>query len=454
MELPSQPMQTMALAILRPPEGADGAPVPITLEDVRRRVARSLPALPAFRLRVQPIPLGLHRPVLVDAADFDPDRHLDHVTLSPPGGPAELDRLFASLAGRCLDVAHPLWRMTLVDGLEAGRQALIVEIHHSLMDGVALVNNLGRLFAAEDSLGTLWALSRPPHRAPERWRLVTGAVVEHGRGLARLPGLIRKTKRGAAAIQERAAASAVRVPKEGTDTPSCSLNPGLTSGRRFARASLPLDDVRAVKDLAGVTVNDVVLAVVGGALRDYLIQRDELPQGSLVANVPVARKTPEDPFRVIGNRLTRLVTTLATDVADPWERLETIGAVTRESKHRLDLMGREILDGWLDLVPPGIFQTEVRRGHERRSSQADFRPDTNVTVSNIRGPAKPWSFGASLVEELYMTAPPNSAAGVTFLVADYAGALGVGILSFAESVQSPAELAAGLSRSLQQLVRR
>ncbi|HET9117371.1 MAG TPA: WS/DGAT domain-containing protein, partial [Pseudonocardiaceae bacterium] len=239
--------------------------------------------------------------------------------------------------------------------------------------------------------------------------------------------------------------------RPGADTPPCSLNAGFTSERRYARASLPLADAKLVKDVAGVTVNDVVLTIVAGALRAYLERRHDLPARPLLVNVPVAIETSGDPSRTVGNHLARLVTSLATDVADPWARLETISMVTRESKRRLDLAGREVIAEWLELVPPAIARVAVRRSHRRRRDSPD-RLDTNVTISNTRGPAQRWTFGAAVVQEMYLAGPPNSGVGVTFVVWDYAGALLVGILSFADSVDDPGELANGLSRSLRELV--
>jgi diacylglycerol O-acyltransferase len=451
LELPEQPMQIMALAVLRPAEDGRETPTPITLDDVRRHLTCRLDVLPAFRLCVTPVPFGLHHPMFVEASDFDLDHHLGHARLPAPGGFQELDRLYASLAEGCLDRRRPLWRLTLVDGLDGGRQALVLAIHHCLMDGAALLTTFSRLFSSEEVAPAGPTSGWRPDRVPGRWRLVIDAMVDYGWGLAQLPALIRRTKRGAAAIRETSAGSTIAVPRPGPDTPPCSFNAGFTPGRRFARASLPLVDVKLVKDVAGVTVNDIVLAVVAGALRDYLDQRHGLPDRPLVASVPVGMDAPDDPSRAVGNCFTRLVTSLATNVADPWARLQMISTVTRESKRCLDLMGREVLGEWLDLVPPAILSAAIRRGHRRRRSHFDHL-DTNVMISNIRGPARPWSFGSAVVEEMYVTGPPNSGVGVTFVVWDYAGTLLVGILSFADSVDAPAELADGLSRSLRELV--
>lgn len=446
LELPEQPMHIMALAILRP-AGDGQTPGRITLDDVRRHLACRLDALPAFRLRVQPVPLGLHHPVFVEAPDVDLDHHLGSATLSAPGGSRELDQLCASRAARRLDRRHPLWHLTLVDGLDDGRQALVLEIHHCLMDGAALLTTFSRLFSSEPGQGNPGRSGRPP----DRRRLALDAIADQCRMLAGLPELARKTRRGTSAIRARRAGSTIAVPRPGVDTPPCSLNAGFTSERRFARASLPLADVKLVSDVAGVTVNDVVLSVVAGALRDYLGRRHELPARPLVANVPVGMGTPGDPPRAVGNHLTCLATSLATDVAEPWARLQTISLVTRESKRCLDLVGREVMTEWLDLVPPALARAAVRRNHRRRRGHPD-RLDTNVTISNTRGPARAWSFGSAVVEEMYIAGPPNRGVGVTFVAWDYTDALFVGILSFADSVEEPAELASGLSRSLGELV--
>jgi WS/DGAT/MGAT family acyltransferase len=389
--------------------------------------------------------------VFVEASDLDLDHHLGHTTLPAPGGTQELDRLYASLAEGRLDRRHPLWRLTLVDGLDGDRQALVLEIHHCLVDGAALVTTFLRLFSGEDAQQPNPASGSYPERAPSRWRLVIDAMVDHFWGLARLPAVIRKTQRGTAAVREAGAGSTIAVPRPGPDTPLCSLNAGFTPQRRFARASLPLADVKLVKDTAGVTVNDVVLSVVAGALRDYLDRRHDLPDRPLVASVPVGMEAAGDSPRASGNRFTRLVTSLATDVADPWARLHAINTVTRMSKRHLDLVGHELLGEWLDLVPSAILSAVVRRDRRRRRRHPGHL-DTNVLISNIRGPARPLSFGSAVVEQMYVTGPPANGVGVNFAVWDYAGALLVGILSFADSVDAPAELADGLSRSLRELV--
>jgi diacylglycerol O-acyltransferase len=451
LELPEQPIHIMALAILRPAEGDGATPIPVTLDDLRRHVAQRLDVLPAFRLCVKPVPFGLHHPVFVEAAEIDLGYHISRAELPAPGDRQQLGRLYASLGERCLDRRRPLWRLTLVDALDHGRQALILQIHHCLTDGAVIRTTLSRLFSSEDAQPASRDGGWRPERTASQRRLLLDAIADQGWRLARLPALVRDTMRIMTTIRNAAAGSVIAVPRPRADTPLCSLNAGFAAERRFASASLPLADVKLVKDVGGVTVNDVVLSVVAGALRDYLEQRNDLPDRPLVANVPVGLDAPGDPDRAVGNRIASLMTSLATNVADPWTRLQTISAVTHESKRRLDLLGQQIPNEWLDLIPPAIVSAIVRRSNRRRRSRPE-KLHTNVTISNFRGPARTWSLGSAVVEEMYITGPPNSGVGVTFVVWDYAGTLLVGILSSADSVESPAELADGLSRSLHELV--
>ncbi|MGH3687049.1 MAG: wax ester/triacylglycerol synthase family O-acyltransferase [Pseudonocardiaceae bacterium] len=443
--LTSEPMQIIALGLLR--AGAGG---PLTREDLHRHLAARLDQLPAFRRRVVPVPFGLAPPVFVEDPRFELGDHLCHAVLPEPGGPAELDAACGQLVSQGLDRGRPLWRITLVDGLADGRQAMVLEVHHALMDGFATGATLARIFGSEEPAVPLrWQ----PGRMPARMRLVTGALLHDARALARLPELVGRTRRGTVAVCQRQQTAAVSVPKAGADAPLSLINQGFTPKRRFARVSLPLENVLAVKDVAGVTVNDVALAVVSGALRGYLHARGALPDRPLLACVPVGMEEPGTTPRAVGNRFSVLTTSLATDLADPWERLQRISAVTAEAKACLDLAGWELLADTAEYFPPMLMEFIARRDEAARRRPGTRRAtlDTNVVVSNLRGPSVAWQLGSAVVEEMYL-APPGSGVGMNFLLWDYAGRLMFGILSFTDSVEDPGELAVRLSSSLDELV--
>ena len=454
LELPSQPMHTLALLILAPCRAGDAG---LTLDDVRRHMAARLDRVPPLRWRVVPVPLGLNHPVFVEDPGFDLDQHLRHAVLPGPGGEEGLDAFCAAAAERCLDRVRPLWQLALIDGLGGGRQGLLLEVHHALMDGFATLATFSALFspvAPVAPVAPLRAETTPvawaPEKVPGKLRLIAGALGGQARAFTRLPGLVARTRRASTALRARAASSPIIVPAPGGDPPASTINRALGIERRYTRAELPMDQVMLVKEAAGVTVNDVALAAVAGALRAYLAARGALPAKPLVASVPVGMEPPGSPQRTSGNRFSRITTSLATDVADPWERLQTISAVTRESKLRLDLAGRELLADWLEHIPPCVAEAAVRSGQRKRREGA-AKLDANVVVSNIRGPSEPWAFASVPIEEMYVTGPPNSGVGVTFVLWDYAGRLLFGILAFADSVGDTTELAEGLRGSLAEL---
>ncbi|MDQ3824309.1 MAG: hypothetical protein M3325_00690, partial [Actinomycetota bacterium] len=235
IETSGQPMQNFFLGLLRSPTG-----VPLTLEDLRRRLADRLDQLPAFRWRLVPVPLGLASSLLVEDPHFNLSAHLGHTVLPKPGGPQELDAACGRLVSRCLDRDRPLWRITLIDGLADGRQALLLEVHHALMDGLAIRTTLTRIFSEEKPA----VLSSPwqPGWLPGRAQLLAGALVHNTRALVRLPELIYRTSRATRAVRQRQAQAHEKVPGSNFGAPLSAINQGFTSERWFARASLPLPE--------------------------------------------------------------------------------------------------------------------------------------------------------------------------------------------------------------------
>lgn len=449
LEVPIQPMNTMVLALLRPANAA-GESRPVTLDYLRRHIGDRLDELPAFRWRVVRVPLGLHHPVFIEDPDFDLSFHIREFALRAPGRDDQLDRFCAGLAEHALDRRHPLWQLTMVNGLHGGGQAMVLRVHHCLMDGFATVTALSRIFSRDEREVATVAAPWRPERIPSPSHLLLDSLRDQGRAARYLPALIKKTSRNFAAAKAAQSASIV-VPRSGVDAPPSLINRAFTADRRYARAALPIADVKLVKNVAGVSVNDVALAIVAGALRAYLEARGALPAKPLVAMVPVGLEAPGAATRTFGNRFANLATSLATDTIDPWERLKVITEVAAEAKRVLTVFGPELLPDWLEYLPPAIVDRVVRRDLRQRRAPP-HRIDVNVVISNVRGPAAPWSLGSVVVDDMYLSGPPNRGAGVNVVLWDYGDRLLFGILAFADSVEAPGELAAGLHRCLAELV--
>lgn len=448
LELPCQPMHTVSVLLLQ--RESEDAPA-VTLEDVRAHVVAALPSVPCLRWRVKNVPLGLHHPVAYVDPEFDIDRHLFTMTLREPGDAEELDLCLASLSQVCLDRSKPLWQVTLIDGLSDGRRALAVQMHHCLMDGAALLAAFGALCSTGADAAAPLA-PEPAEREPGPVRLLAGAFADNLRAARRLPGLLARSFRGAKATNARKKSCPVPVPAPTADSPLCSINAGSGPERRLARTIVPLADVRLVKEAAGVTVNDVALAMCGGALRSYLEAKGDLPERPLVAGVPVGIGTPEAGPRLSGNQWAILATSLGTDIADAWQRLEWVAGVTAESKQRLALSGPELLRDWLDYFPAWVLIPAVRRQQVKLARRPE-KVGCNVTVSNLRGPRQQWRLGPAVVDEFYITGPPSNRLGVVFLLIDEGEHLMFSILSVAGSVDDPGTLATGLHAALRELVK-
>lgn len=449
IETPTQPLTSLYVAMLRPGAGPDGTPAWITMADLRARIEQRLDVVPSLRRRLVRVPFGLHHPVWADDPHFDLGRHLEHVVLEGPGEPAKLDREIARQAQLVFDRSRPLWRITLVDGVEDGQQALILAFQHAIFDAVGARTTMERLF--DDDLEGMAPFARPcsPER-PARSVLLRDALRDQAAQWLAMPALVRETVRNVRALLVRRRHSPVKVPVPVSDTPGCSLPQSFSGVRRFARTTVPLADMRRVKEVSGLTLNDVALAMASTALRSYLLARDDLPDRSLTVNVPVSTERGDAPPRQAGNFLTTLLTTLATDVADPWDRMLAIGEVTAEAKAQLDLLGRQTYTKWGGYLLPMIAEPAWRVW--ARIREARPRSAFSVQVSNVRGPTVPWSFGTTQVAGGYLMGPAVAGGGPDIVFYSYGEQMAVSIMVNPEEVASPDELAARLGVALRELV--
>ncbi|WP_101525704.1 wax ester/triacylglycerol synthase family O-acyltransferase [Nocardioides houyundeii] len=442
MDLPQQAMCSMALGVL----GGDGPP--LSLADVRRHVEARLDQLPSWRWRIVRVPLGLHHPVAVRDPHFDLDQHLQAITIE---GDAGLDAAFASLAEEHLDPDRPLWQVTLVDGLDDGRQALITKYHHALADGVAGLTTFARIYSDEEFEPLPDAEPNVAERIPGKSRLVGAALLAHLRALVTVVGLVLGTVRGAARVRARRRVSPVQLPAFSGAAPRTVLNDAFTPARTYARAALPLAGIKRIKEVAGVTVNDVVLGVMAGALVRYLARVSEVPERPLLTTVPVSSEPPDAPVRQAHNRFWSFTTSLATDVADPWERLARISAYAGEGKRQLDLFGVDLMPSWLDVVPPLLAEPGARKLPERlREATTDV--DANILISNVRGPARPLRLLGRTVEDLYVDGPPSNGVGCNVMLWSYGDRMLLGILAFADALTDPSGLCTAIGESYAELV--
>ena len=459
IESPTQTSVAVFVVELRPGVDDSGRPALLTLDSLRAHVGSRLHVLPSFRWRLEAVPFGFNQPVFIEDPDFDLEYHVRHDTVAAPGGPAEVDAYVASIAAGHFDLRHPMWQLILLDGLDDGRQALVLRVHHVITDGSAIRTTLRRLvtdLAGEDAVPEVGP-SRSPSSAwtPDRVspsRLALDGARDLVAAWKRVPALVRSTRVSSAARKARRAQAGVKVPKVLVDTPPSRLNVSYSTDRAYARGRVSLADVKRVKAGAGVSLNDVILACAAGALRGYLGSRDELPERPLTVNVPVSTEPADAPARQYGNHFANFLSTLATDIDDPWDRLQMISVVSAEGLRQLRLGGVETVAGWLDLPPPVLAAPAMRwwGGYGRRHPE---RAEYSVLVSNVRASAAPWSFGSTVVDDVHMSGPITDGGGLNMTVCSYGDHLNLSVLSNPTALDDPEELVFRFGQALSELVK-
>jgi len=425
METPTLLMHTLKVAILRP--GDD-----YSATALRDALAARLHLLPPFRRRLVDVPLRLHHPVWVDDADIDLDAHVHRLRVPAPGGMRELEGLIGDIAGAPLDRRRPLWEVWVCEGMADGRLGVVTKMHHALADGVASSALLANVMDAVPA-GPVMADPAPasePWRGeptPRRWRLLREGVRDWGRQLTTLPALLVHTGRRVGEVARVRKGLPVRPPRPILDAPRTSFNGAITARRSFATARLPLADFRAVQVTFGVSLNDVVLAVAAGALRSWLAARDELPARSLLAAVPLAVPGGGE-VRLSGNRVSSLLTSLCTDVADPVDRLRAISAVTGTTKAVQEALGADMMERWVQFTPPAAM-AGFMRAYSRLRGADRHRPPVNVVVSNVPGPRQPVSIGGAQLAEIYSVGPILEGIGLNLTVWSYVGEMAFSALA-------------------------
>ena len=427
LETPTQLLHVCGLLVLDPDSIPDG----YTFASMKERMARQAGAIPEFRQKLRHVPMDLDHPVWVDDEDFDIDRHVHRLALPTPGGPEELTEVTGHLAGLSLDRSRPLWDMWIIEGLADGRIAVFIKMHHATVDGTSGMGLLAHLCALEpeaapqppspDEVGT-------PPRAPGDLELLARAAVRNSMRPLQVAKLVAPTIGALAGTVDRVRqGTAMAAP---LTAPRTSFNATITGRRAIAYADLPLDEVKAIKNaVEGATVNDVVLTLCGGALRRYLEERDELPDTSLLATVPVSVRGTSQAGGV--NQVSALFARLGTDIADPGERLTFVSQGNRKAKDHNKAIPAEALQEWAELAAPKTFGMAVRIYSGLRL--AEKHPVVhNLVISNVPGPPVPIYFLGALVEGMYPLGPVFHGAGLNITVISSNGKLHVGIIACAD----------------------
>ena len=436
-------------ALIFDPRPGGGTP---TLEDLQGMIDERRPGKMVRFEQVlsEPRTGGLSWPTWEDGPGEEALReHVRHATLPAPGGEAELLEWLGDFWSHRLDRRRPLWEMVLLDGLQDGRWALVNKTHHALVDGVGSVDVGNVLLDAEPEPDR----SVPPAPEPE-----PDEAAEHGdpalvRMLKLPPSLLLRGARSGAdlAVHPRRvldiadrsrAAVEVLVRDELLPAPGTSLNAPLGATWRFAVVRASLDDVKAVKDALGGTVNDVVLTACAGALRTLLLSRGEQPPDGFRAMVPVNVRRAGDEL-ALGNKITSLFLELPVGVKDPAERYAAVVAASAALKSGGSGKGGTTIMDVVSLAPPVLHAVAAR---------ALFSPRLfNVTITNVPGPQLPLYALGSRLREILPLVPLFSDHAVGIAIVSYDGELAFGINADATAMGDLDVLVSGLEGALSEL---
>jgi len=396
-------------------------------------------AIPAFRRKLRPVPLEIDHPVWVEDTDFHIDRHVHRLAVPTPGGVAELADLCSHMAGIPLDRSRPLWEMSVIEGLASGQIAVFTKMHHASVDGVSGANLISVLCSLEPDappidLPDTGAVSR---RNPSDLELFGRGVVANLTKPWQAIRLVRPTVSLVTRTIERArAGTAMAAP---LTAPRTAFNGNISGRRTIALADMSLQRVKEIKHAVdGATVNDVVLAVSGGALRRYLEERGDLPSSSLLASVPVS--VHQSTSRSAGtNKVSSLFAKLGTDIADPVERLHRLAVANTHAKEHHRAIPADTLQDWAEFAAPRTFGLAVRMVAGLKL--AEKGPVIhNLVISNVPGPPVPLYFMGARVDALYPLGPVFHGAGLNVTVMSSNGKMHVGLIGCRDALPDIADL--------------
>jgi len=402
-------------SLARPGDGID-------IKRIRRYVASRLHLLPRYRQRLAYIPL-VQDPVWIDDDAFDLDYHVRHTHVPRPGTERQLQTLCARILERPLDRTKPLWETWFIEGLAGGRFAMLSKVHHCMVDGIAGVD----LLAALLTMAPLDHVEKPerwvPKPAPPGKQMLRDDLMRRARAslgvVRRLPSWMRKGGAEGAEWNGRLAAlwGLVRAGVQGAaDTP---FNQPIGPHRRVDWLRFELDDVKAVKNRLGGTLNDVVLATVAGALRRFLQHRRARTDAELRAVVPVSVRAT-DERGVPGNRVSVWLAPLPIEDPDPRIRYARIRDTTTTYKENQQARGAQVLTETADWTTSPAIGLIVRLISKARAF--------NLIITNVPGPAMPFYLLDAPMVAAYPYVPLFENQGLGIALLSYAGHLYWGLV--------------------------
>lgn len=445
LETPAWHQHVGGVTILEP--GPEGLEFDRIVDQIADRIRYS----PKFTWKLAPMPLGLDRPGWVDDPDFDVRHHMRLLRVPHPGGGREVGEMVGALVSRQLDRSRPLWEIWVLEGLAGGRVAFITKYHHCLLDGMA----------GADLATTLFDLSpdatKPLVPAPTPEESTAGGVVASEMARSLLDRGVRLPLSWGSYALNLGIKGALMANRWRTDAdsravlraPRSRLNGEVGRRRVIAFASLALADVNRLKVSHGVKLNDVVLAVCAGALRDYLLSTDDLPEAPLVSGVPISTRDPDDHTQ--NNQVSSMFVSLATDVEDPIDRLLAIHRSSRSAKELARAMGARHIQSLGEVASPLLLGQVFKAIYATRAmTLSPLR--INTVISNVPGPPIQLYVAGARVVAIFPNSEILAGMATNITVVSNIDRLDIGLHADPDIISDPWQITEAMPRALAELL--
>lgn len=450
METANTPLQLGWLNIYDPSTAPGGT---VDLAAIVDHVARRLHTVRFFRQRLVYVPGNLDQPYWVEDEGFDLENHINYVALPGPGDWRQLCTLVARLFARPFDFTRPLWEFYVIEGLDqvegypAGSFAVLAKMHHAAIDGISGVDVTTFLHTPEPDAAPpaaqVWQPEPVPSKAELLLRASLSAISKPGRLIRTAANMAPGVKR----VREAIKAGSMSKP-ERRKAPRTLFSGQVGPHRVMEARRFRIEDLRSIREVVpGATVNDVLLAIVGGAMRRYLLAKRALPDQTLIADCPISLRTEEERGQ-LGNRVANMTVPLSTDVADAVGRLRLIRDATRNAKGINEAIGAKTLSETSQFMP---LMGRVMRLYGTLSLADRFGDVANAVVTNVPGPQTPlYLAGARLLSEFGLGTVLNGM-GLFHFILSYCGELTLTVTADRDRLPDPEAYARCLEESYEEL---
>jgi len=401
----------------------------LSFEEFRDFLSERLHLAPRLLQRLVNVPLGLGNPSWIDDPDFDINLNLQHMALPKPGDWKALRKLTSKMISIPLDRNRPLWEFIFVEGLdsipqvEKGSVAIISKIHHAAIDGASGAKIMSLLFDVSPKPRKVPpAIEREQEAIPGNIKLLTKSYINLIKSPFKVPGLLFQTAKTSLKAGKIARIEASDVPRTVFNAPPTMLNQPVSSRRMWNSALLSLDRVKALRQVVkGATLNDVVMSICTGALRRYLLEKDELPEKPLVAMVPVNTRSHKQG-KDMGNQVSAMLIQLPTNLESPIDQLRQLHKNTKRGKAYQDAIGAKQMTDYAEFIPFALG-AQATRLYTRMQVSKLHRPLFNVVITNVPGPQVPLYMSGKLLLANMGVAPIFDGIGLIIPVLSYNGVL-------------------------------